>query len=152
MNARLLCVAALLVSACTKQVDVSAIEAGNDYSGLSEYERRQFEWAAIDLAIPPEIVSSLRRWELSNVSLYLFRCEKPDDYFPADARIAGKLFRYQDLRPAKPAKLTFYVPKAVQQRERYACAAFDARGYSPVFLHGRTVRLPQLRLESALRS
>ena len=152
MNARLLCVAALFVSACTKQVDVSAIEAGKDYSGLSENERKQFEWAAVDVDIPADVVSSLRRWELSNVSLYLFKCEEPADYFPADARMAGKAFRYQDLNPARPARLTFYVSKAVQERERYACAAFDARGYSPVFLHGRTVRLPQLRFESAVSS
>jgi hypothetical protein len=149
MNARLLCVAVHFVSACTKQVDVSAIEAGKDYSGLSNYERTQFEWAALDVAVSPEVASSLRRWELSNLSLYLFRCEEPDDFFPADARMAGKLFRYQDLEPAKPAKLTFYVPKAVQQREGYGCAAFDAKGYSPFFLHGRAVRLPQPRFESA---
>lgn len=82
MNARLLCVAVHFVSACTKQVDVSAIEAGKDYSGLSNYERTQFEWAALDVAVSPEVASSLRRWELSNLSLYLFRCEEPDDFSP----------------------------------------------------------------------
>jgi hypothetical protein len=153
MNTRWFCVVLLFVSACMKPVDVSAIETGNDYSGLSAYERQQFDWAVVDVAISPDVARSLRRWVLNNVSLYLFRCKEPDDYYPASARMAGKLFNYQDLNetPARPITLTFYLPKDVQQRERYGCAAFDARGYSPVFLHGQTVRLPQLRFESARR-
>ena len=150
MDARWLRIPIFFVAACTRQVDVSALESGTDYSGLSAYERQQFDWAALDVAVSPEVARSLRRWELNNVSLHLFRCNEPDDYYPADARLDGKLFDYQELEksPAKPVTLTFYVPKHVQRRERYGCAAFDARGYSPVFLHGRAVRLPELRFVS----
>lgn len=131
-------------------MDVSAIRPSSDYSGLSEYERSQFDWAAVEIDVPKEVARSMRRWELGNVSLDLFRCSEPEDAYPAHATMSGDLFTYLNI--AEPVNqgvtLTFYIPKHVQERERYACAVLDARGYSPVFLRSQVVRLPTLRFVS----
>ena len=144
----------LLLAGCTKQVEVTSIHAGKDYSGLSDYERQQFDWAAIDVDISPSVARWFRRAQSSNVSLYLFRCRDPGNFYPADARLRGKLFNYEALREPlnAPVTLTFYVPRHVQERERYGCAALDARGYSPVFFHSQTMRLPALSFVSLRRS
>lgn len=150
MNTRLVFFSALLLSSCTERVEVSGLKAGDDYSGLTEYEKQEFEWAAIEVDVPPEAARLLRRWELNNVSLNLSRCEEPNSYYPADARRAGTFFTTNSLdeQPAQPITLIFYVPKDVQQRERFGCAILDARGYAPVFLNSQMLRLPPMRFES----
>ena len=147
MNAKLACLSVLMLSACAQEVAVAGIAAGDDLSGLSDYERREFEWGAIEVVIPAETAQTLQRWQLSNVSLHLSRCEEPSNYYPADARMNGTFFDPSDLeeQPTRPVTLTFYVPKHVQQREQYGCATLDARGYSPVLLTSQKMRLPAIR-------
>lgn len=138
------------LAGCTQAVNVPAIKPSADYSGLSEHERSQFDWAAVEMNIPTEVARSMRRWQLGNISLNMFRCDEPKDYYPADARMPGGLF--SNLNIPEPlnqgVKVIFYVPKHVQERERYECAALDARGYSPVFLRSQVLRLPTLKFET----
>lgn len=136
----------LVLGGCTKQVQVSAIQAGSDYNGLSDYERGQFDWAAIDVTIPASVARDFRRAQSSNVTLDLFRCDAPADAYPAYATMGGKLFDYDNFKEPlnDTVTLTFYLPRHVQQREQYGCAALDARGYSVVFFRSHTLRLPKL--------
>ena len=69
---------------------------------------------------------------MSNVTLWIFRCNDPKHFYPALANFDGRIFDYEALNEPLPSSevLTFYLPKQVQQRERYDCAAFDARGYT----------------------
>lgn len=139
----------LVLSACTRQVEVSAVTPSKDFTGLSDYERKQgSNWVAFDVALPASVARSIRRWQLSNVTLRVFRCDNPDDAYPADARLNGKRLRYEDLsEPLPPStRLNFYVPQEPANHAAKACAALDARGYSPVALSGPTVRLPPLRM------
>jgi len=150
-HAAILCLAAVLTPSCTQPVRVSQLAAGTDYRGLwhqfTDSEVRQFQWAAIDATVPASVARSIRRWQLSNVTLWIFRCSDPKDYFPAAASRDGDWFNYETLKEPLPSdvKLTFYLPKQVEERGRYDCAALDARGYSPIFLRGQTMRLPALR-------
>ncbi len=141
---------ALLLAGCTRQIEVSAIEAGSDYRGLTEYERQEFDWAAIDVAVSADVARSFRRAESSNVTLHLFRCDEPGDAYPAHATMAGELFDSDALPEplGDRVTLTFYLPMHVHQRERYECAALDARGYWPEFFRSQTIRLPELRFVS----
>jgi hypothetical protein len=144
----------LAVTACTRQVEVSAVKPSKDFSGLSKYERRWGAvWTAFDVMIPANVARSIRRWQLSNVSLLIFRCGNIeggnfDDAYPAPATLNGKRLEYKNLREPLPAstRLTFYVPLETQGAKANACAALDARGYSPVALRSQTVRLPPLRM------
>lgn len=144
-----LIILAAVTSSCTRPVHVT-LTAGRDYRGLwteSAYSNTgESQWAAIDADVPADVARSMRRWQLSNVTLWIFRCNDPKDFFPALASFNGRIFEYEALRDPLPSstKLTFYLPKQVQQRERYDCAAFDARGYSPVFLRSETMHLPEL--------
>ena len=119
-----------------------------DLSGLTEHERQQSDWVAFDVFVPADVARSIRRWELSNVSLNVFRCNKAEDYYPADARMAGKPLRYEDLKEPLPpsTKLTFYLPKQTAPLETNVCAALDARGYSPIFLRSQTIHMPSLNI------
>ncbi|HEX6661286.1 MAG TPA: hypothetical protein VF067_05405, partial [Sphingomicrobium sp.] len=76
MSVRVACIG-LLLSACTRQVEVSAIKPSNDFSGLTDEERQRPNWAAFDVAVPASVARSIRRWQLSNVTLEVFRCNKP---------------------------------------------------------------------------
>jgi hypothetical protein len=127
-----------------QQAQVDHIACGDDFGGLSDYERQEFEWEAIDVVIPVETARLLKQWQLSNVSLELHRCLDPSDNYPSPARMGDTLFQYQDLpeKPRRPVTLTFYVPTHVQRRENFDCATFDARGYSPVILRSERLRLP----------
>jgi hypothetical protein len=139
----------LSLSACTRHVKVSAVKPSKDFSGLTDYERKQpANWAAFDVVVPASVARSIRRWQLSNVTLQVFRCDNPDDAYPADARLNGKRLQYEDLKePLSPStRLTFYVPQEPNRQEANVCAALDARGNSPVFLRGQTVRLRRLRM------
>jgi hypothetical protein len=140
----------LVLSACTRHVEVSAVTPSKDFTGLSDYERKQrSDWAAFDVVIPASVARSIRRWQLSNVTLQVFRCDNPDDAYPADARLNGKPLHYEDLsEPVPPlTRLTFYVPQEPTSQPANACAALDARGYfSPVFLRGQTVRVSPLQM------
>lgn len=120
----------------------------NDFSGLTDDQRHRRNWVAFEVAIPADVARSIRRWELSNVTLHVFRCNKPDDAYPAEARLKGKRLYYADLKEPLPPSvaLTFYVPQELGHRETNACAALDARGYSPVFLRGQTIRLPPVSM------
>jgi hypothetical protein len=149
MRLRFIWIGMLVLSACTRHVEVSAVTPSKDFTGLSEYERKEGPgWLAFDVAVPASVARSMRRWQLSNVTLQVFRCDNPDDAYPADARLNGKRLQYEDLsEPLPPStRLTFYVPQEPARPPAKACAAFDARGYSPVFLRGQTVRLPPLRM------
>lgn len=57
-----------------------------------------------------------------------------------------EVFDYEALREplSETGTLNFYVPKHVQQRERYGCAVLDARGYFPLLFRSQTMRLPKL--------
>jgi hypothetical protein len=128
---------------------VSSVTPSKDFSGLTDYERKEVSnWAALDVAIPASVARSIKRWQLSNVTLQVFRCGNRDDAYPADARLNGKHFQYEDLKEPLPpsTRLTFYVPQNAERQVLNACAALDARGYSPLFLRGQTVRLPPLRM------
>jgi hypothetical protein len=149
MTVRFLCLGLLFLSACTRQVEVSAVQPSKDFSGLDTQERKlRPNWAAFDVLVPASVARSIRRWQLSNVTLQVFRCDKPDDAYPAEATLNGKRLRYDDLsEPLSPStRLTFYVPLDPERREAAACAALDARGYLPVYLRGQTVRLPPMRI------
>jgi hypothetical protein len=146
---RFISICVLVVGACTRHVDVSAVRQSRDFSGLSKHEHEeQPSWAAFDVIVPADIARSIRRWQLSNVTLQVFRCGNPNDAYPADARFDGKRLQYEDLREPLPAstRLTFYVPLDTQAHEANVCAALDARGYSPIFLRGQTLHLPPLRM------
>jgi len=147
VNLRLVFIGLLLLTACTRQVQVSAVKPSNDFSGLTAEERHR-QWIAFDVDIPASVARSIRRWELSNVTFQVFRCNKPDDYYPAAARLGGEWLEYEDLKEPLPSAvtLTFYVPQDQGHRETNVCGALDARGYSPVFLRGQTVRLPPLSM------
>jgi len=139
----------LVVTACTRQVEVSAVQPSKDFSGLSKYDLGERPiWTAFDVIVPANVARSIRRWQLSNVTLQVFRCGNSDDAYPAAATLNGKPLEYEDLREPLPAstRLTFYVPLEAQGANANACAALDARGYSPVFLRSQTVRLPPLRM------
>jgi hypothetical protein len=142
------CIGIVALSACTRHVEVSDVKPSKDFAGLTDEERQRPDWVAFDVAVPASVARSIRRWELSNVTLQVFRCGNPNDAYPADARLNGKHLEYKDLKEPLPAstRLTFYVPLDPQSREANACAALDARGFSPIFLRGRTVRLPPLRM------
>ena len=143
------CIGLLVLSACTRQVEVSAAKPSNDLGGLSDNERKAWaNWAAFDVVVPESVARSIRRWQLSNVTLKVFRCDNPADAYPADARLDGKPLQYENLKEPLPpsVRLTFYVPLEPEAREASACAALDARGYSPVFLRGQTDRLPPLKM------
>lgn len=149
MGFRFVCVGMLVLSACTRHVEVSAVTPSKDFTGLSDYERKQgSNWVAFDVAVPASVGRSIRRWQLSNVTLQVFRCDNPNDAYPADARLNGKRLQYENLsEPLPPStRLTFYVPQEPASQPVKACAALDGRGYSPVFLRGQTVRLPPLRM------
>jgi hypothetical protein len=125
------------------------VTPSKDFSGLTDYERKNVsDWAAFDVAIPASVARSIRRWQLSNVTLQVFRCSNPDDAYPADARLNGKRLQYEDLKEPLPpsTRLTFYVPQKPERQVPNACAALDARGYSPLFLRGQTVHLPPLAM------
>ena len=148
MRLRIVCIGLVILSACTRQVEVSAVQPSKDFSGLDANDRKlRLNWAAFDVVVPASVARSIRRWQLSNVTLHVFRCDQPDDAYPAEATLNGKPLHYDDLRePLSTTRLTFYVPQDPERREATACAALDARGYSPVFLRGQTVRLPPLRM------
>jgi hypothetical protein len=141
---------ALVSTGCAESVEVASITSSDDYSGLSTYERSQFDWAAVEIKVPAKVARSIRRWQLSNVWLDVFRCDNPANAYPAPATMAGNLFDYNILQEplADHFKLIFYLPQHVQDQERYDCAALQARGYSPVFLRGQTLRLPKLHFGS----
>ncbi len=123
--------------------------SSRDFSGLTKEERKErSSWAAFEMMVPSNVVRSIRRWELSNVTVDVFRCGDPGDAYPAEARFNGKRLRYEDLKEPLPpsTRLTFYVPQEPESQEGKICAALDARGYSPVFLRGQTIRLPPLRM------
>lgn len=146
---RFVCIGIVVLSACTRQVKVSFVTPSKDFSGLTDYERKEgSNWIAFDVAIPASVARSIRRWQLSNVTLQVFRCSNRDDAYPADARLNGKRLEYEDLKDPLPplTRLTFYVPQNGKRQVLNACAALDARGYSPLFLRGQTVRLPPLRM------
>ena len=149
MRLHLARISMIVLSACTKQVDVSAVKPSKDFSGLTDYERKQrSNWAAFDVDVPASVARSIRRWQLSNVTLQVFRCNNPNDAYPADARFNGKRLQYEELREPLPrsTRVTFYVPQERGREEAKVCAALDARGYLPVFLRGQTVRLLPLRM------
>jgi hypothetical protein len=148
MRLRFICIGMLVLSACTRHVEVSAVTPSKDFTGLSDYEKQGASWLAFDVAVPASVARSIRRWQLSNVTLQVFRCDNPGDAYPADARLNGKRLQYKDLsEPLPPStRLTFYVPEEPASPPAKVCAALDARGYSPVFLRGQTVRLPPLRM------
>lgn len=137
----------MLLVACTEQVEVAAIRPSKDISGLSTEERKQHDWAAFEVIVPASIARTIRRWELSNITLRIFRCDYREDAYPAEGHLDGKLFSYRDLRePLSPlTRLTFYFPQDSMRQQADVCAALDARGYSPIFLRSQTVRLPPLR-------
>lgn len=146
---RFVSIGLLVVAACTRQVEVSAVRPSKDFSGRSKHDRgKRPIWTAFDVIVPANVARSIRRWQLSNVTLQVFRCSKPNDAYPAAATLNGKPLEYEDLREPLPAstRLTFYVPLETQRMEVNACAALDARGYSPVFLRSQTVRLPSSRM------
>jgi hypothetical protein len=124
------------------------VKPSSDFSGLTDEERQVPHWAAFDVAVPASVARSIRRWQLSNVTLQVFRCNNPNDAYPADARLNGKRLQYKELaEPLSPStRLTFYVPLEPERQVANVCAALDARGYSPVFLRSQTVRLPPLRM------
>jgi len=138
-------------SSCTRAIHVEEPTAGSDYRALqheiTDAYLEKFRWAAIDVAVPAPVARSIRAWELSNVTLYIFRCDDPADHYPAFANLDGNLFDYHALKQPLPSsvKLTFYLREDVEQRGGYDCAALDARGYSPIFLHSQTMPLPPLR-------
>ena len=139
----------LFVTACTRHVEVSAVRPSKDFSGLSEHDRGERpSWAAFDVIVQTNVARSIRRWQLSNVTLQVFRCGNADDAYPAAATLNGKPLEYEDLpEPSRAStRLTFYVPLETYGAAAEACAALDARGYSPVFLRSQTVRLPPLRM------
>lgn len=137
--------ALLLLSACTRHVEVSAVKASRDLSGLRD-EERQRPWAAFDVVVPASVARSIRRWQLSNVSFQIFRCNDSGDYYPAEARVKERRFHYTDLKEPLPSTVTlsFYAPLDQGHRETNVCGALDARGYSPIFLRSQTVRLPPM--------
>jgi hypothetical protein len=151
LRAIAICLVSTVTASCTRQVQVTQLTTGADYRGLAhqytDSEVREFQWAAIDAALPDSVARSIRRWQLSNVTLRMFRCNDPKDYFPAPASLDGNWVKSETLKEPLPAsvKFTFYLARQVEQRERYDCAEFDARGYSPVALRGQTMRLPVLR-------
>jgi hypothetical protein len=143
------CICLLFVSACTRQLEVSTAKLSNDFSGLSDDERKAGpKWAAFEVSVPRSVARSIRRWQLSNVTLKIFRCDNPVDAYSAEARLDGRPFEYENLKePLAPSvRLTFYVPLKPEAREASACAAFDARGVLPVFLRGQTDHLPPLKM------
>lgn len=149
MAFRFVCIGVLLLTACTRQVDISAVRPSQDLTGLSDDERKDVaHWIAFDVLVPANVARSIRRWQLSNVTLQIFRCGNPEDAYPANARLNGKLLDYEDLHEPLPpsTRLTFYVPLDPNHRPVNACAALDARGYSPVFLRGQVVPLTPLRV------
>ena len=148
MDFRSACLGVLLLSACTRQVEVTAVKPSTDFSGLTKDERQRTVWAAFDVVVPASVARSIRRWELSNVTLNVFRCNHSEDFYPAEAKFNGQALKYDRLTEPLPpsSKLTFYVPQDPGHRETNVCAALDARGYSPVFLRSQTVRLPALSM------
>ena len=91
------------MTACTEQFEVSAVRPSRDFSGLSKSdfgERRV--WAAFDVFIAPNVARSIRRWQLENVTLKVFRCDKPIDAYPAPAMLRGKLLHYRICRSLFP--------------------------------------------------
>lgn len=138
----------LILSACTRQVQVSAVKPSKDLSGLTEEERAIPDWAAFEAFLPAKVARSIRQLQLSNVTFSVFRCDKPEDYYPAEVRLNGKRLDYHDLKEPLPplVKMMFYVPQGPGRPQPSVCAAFDARGYSLVFLRGQTVRLPPLSM------
>jgi hypothetical protein len=148
MALRSVCIGMLLLTACTRRVDVSAVRPSKDFTGLSQNEREDVaHWSAFEALVPVEVARSIRRWQLTNVTLHIFRCGNPKDAYPANARLNGKPLDYDDLHEPLPpsTRLTFYVPLDPKHEPVDACAALDARGYSPVFLRGQTVHLSPLR-------
>jgi hypothetical protein len=145
---RVVCIGMLVLSACTRHVEV-VVRPSKDLSGLTDYEREQAtDWVAFDVLVPASVARSIRRWQLSNVTLQVFRCNDPEDNYPADARLNGMQLQYENLREPLPpsTRLTFYVPQEPSRQASKACAALDARGYSPIVLRGQTVALPPLRM------
>lgn len=144
-----LALVAVITASCTRPVQVS-LTAGRDYSGLwSEYAYShvgESQWAAVDVSFPADVARSLRRWQLNNVVLRFIRCGDPQNSYPASATLNGRIFDYEALKDPLPSsvKLTFYLPKQLYDRERYSCAVFDARGYSPIFLRSEVMPLPRL--------
>jgi hypothetical protein len=146
---RIVCIGLIALSACTRQIEVPAVQPSKDFSGLDANERKlRPNWAAFDVLVPASVARSIRRWQLSNVTLKVFRCDRPDDAYPSEATLNGKPFHYNNLQePLSPStRLTFYVPLDQGRREGAACAALDARGHSPIFLRGQTVRLPPIQM------
>lgn len=146
---RFVCTSMLLLSGCTRPIEVSAVKPSTDFSGLTPYERQQsYNWIAFDVVVPASVARSIRRWQLSNVTLQVFHCNNPDDAYPANARLGGKLFDYEDLKEplSSSVRLTFYVPQEPERQQATSCATLDARGYSPVFLRSHTFRLSPMRM------
>src|SRR6266436_10181815 len=77
---------AAVTSACTRPIHVT-LAAGRDYQGLwTEYAYSnvgESQWAAIDAKVPTTVARSIRRWQLNNVTLWIFRCNDPKNFFPA---------------------------------------------------------------------
>lgn len=107
---RFICLGMFVLSACTRHVEVSAVQPSRDFSALTDDERRAgANSAAFDFVVPADVARSMRRWQLSNVTLKVLRCGSPDDAYPADARLKGKRLGYEDLREPLPpsTRLTF---------------------------------------------
>ena len=118
------------------------VSSGDDFEGLTNYEKSQFAWAAIDVVLSNDTARAISRWELY-VHLRLFRCDDPEDDYPAAAYLKTGLLTHQVLENVgEPVTLTFFVPQHVIEREKFDCAALDAAGYSPVSMRSETVRLP----------
>ncbi|WP_226698885.1 hypothetical protein [Qipengyuania gaetbuli] len=136
--------ALIFLVGCTIQGDVLDVSNGKEFGGLTDYEKSQFAWAAIDVALPSDTAQAISRWELY-VHLRLFRCDDPEDDYPAPAHLKTGLLTHQMLENVgEPVTLTFFVPQHVIEREKFECAALDAAGYWPVSMRSETVRLPVL--------
>ena len=145
MKNLILVIALIFLAGCTNRADVLDVSNGSNFDGLSDYQKSQFAWAAIDVALPSETAQAISRWEL-NVHLRLFRCQEPQDYYPAFAYFNDTLLRHHMLEKswADPVTLTFFVPQDTFEREKYKCAALEAAGYSPLSMRSEVLKLPAL--------
>lgn len=116
--------ALIFLIGCTARGDVLDISNGENFDALTDYQKSQFAWAAIDVAVTDETARMISRWELY-VHLRLFRCNDPQDDYPAPANFKNSLLSHQMLEKtgSEPVTLTFFVPQHVFEREKYGCAA-----------------------------
>lgn len=130
---------------CTVRSDVLDVSNGTNFEGLTDYEKSQFAWSAIDVTLTNDTAQAIRRWQLY-VHLRLFRCDEPQNGYPAPAYFNTELLEYRMLENdgGKPVTLTFLVPKHVLEREKFECAVLEGAGYSPASMRSQTLKLPAL--------